>query len=64
MAGPVKRILADITGSTDFTSESFQTFLSRIQASGDVIGAKFESIYNKIKIFYTLLSSDSEFSKG
>jgi len=63
MAGPIKRILTDIVGSTDYTSKEFQKFLSEIKDIGKNVGEALEKGYNKAKKFFDLLSSNEEFQK-
>lgn len=63
MAGPVKRILLDMTGITDYSSEKFKTFQKKLEDVGRRVGEKFEQIYQRIKQFWGKLSADSEFQK-
>ncbi|NLW89984.1 MAG: tape measure protein [Syntrophomonadaceae bacterium] len=64
LAGPVKRVLTDIVGSTDFTSKKFQSFQAKVQAAGQKIGSRFEAMYEKVKKFYANLSKDPGFQKA
>jgi tape measure domain-containing protein len=50
MAVPVKRILTDLVGTTDFTSDEFKKFESRLRGFGTYIGSAFESIYKEVKV--------------
>ncbi|TMV49359.1 tape measure protein [Paenibacillus mesophilus] len=50
MAVPVKRILTDLVGTTDFTSDEFKKFEARLRGFGASIGSVFESLYKEIKV--------------
>lgn len=63
MAGPIKRILTDIVGSTDYTSDKFQAFLKKVEGAGKGVGEFFERSYNKTKKFFDSLSNDPYFKK-
>lgn len=52
MANPVKRILTDIVGSTDYTSNEFQAFLKKMEGAGRRVGEVFENSYYSVKKFF------------
>jgi tape measure domain-containing protein len=63
MADPIKRILEDIVGSTDYTSEEFQAFLKKMERAGKVVGEAFENSYFKVKQFFKDIFADEDFRK-
>lgn len=63
MAEPVKRILTDIVGTADYTSDKFQAFMKKLEGAGNRVGEFFEKSYNKAKKFFEQLSMDEEFQK-
>lgn len=63
MADPVKRILLDIVGTTDYSSEKFKAFQKKLEDAGRKIGEKFEQMYQRVKQFWGELSADPEFQK-
>jgi len=49
MAEPVKRILTDMLGMADYTSESYKQLGERLEEYGRRIGTKFERVYQGVK---------------
>lgn len=63
MAGPVRRILLDMVGITDYTGDRYKAFQEKLQDAGRRVGEYFERVYNRIKRFWSELSADQEFQK-
>jgi tape measure domain-containing protein len=63
MAAPVKRILLDITGLTDYTGEKYKAFAKKLEDAGRRIGEAFERTYGKAKRFFDELSKNEAFQK-
>ncbi len=63
MAEPVRRVLLDITGLTDYTSDKYKAFQKKLEDAGRKVGERIESIYNRLKQFWSRLSTDPEFQK-
>lgn len=61
MAEPVKRILVDIVGTTDYTSDKFKAFMKKLEDAGTSVGEYFEKSYHKAKKFFEQLSMDDDF---
>lgn len=63
MAQPVVRILQDMTGVLDPTSEKFKLFQEKAMSAGRRVGEYFERVYKRAKQFWGELSADPEFQK-
>jgi tape measure domain-containing protein len=63
MAEPVRRILLDLVGITDYTGAKYKTFQAKLQDAGRRVGEYFERVYKKVKQFWSELSADPEFQK-
>jgi len=64
MAGPVKRILLDIVGWSDYTGEKFEAFKAKLQRAGREIGERFEAVYKKAKAFFDQLARREDWQKA
>jgi tape measure domain-containing protein len=63
MADPVKRILLDLIGLTDYTGEKYKAFQAKLQDAGRRVGEYFERVYNRGKRFWGELAADPAFQK-
>lgn len=63
MAEPVKRILFDLVGLTDYTGEKYKAFQQKLQDAGRRFGEYFEQLYNRAKEFWAELSADKTFQQ-
>ncbi len=63
MAGPVRRILLDLVGITDYTGEKYKAFQAKLQDAGRRVGEYFERVYNRVKRFWGELAADPAFQK-
>ncbi len=63
MAGPVKRILLDLVGTTDYTSERFKAVQKKLEDAGKRVGEYFERTYKRIKDLWGEISKDPAFQK-
>ncbi len=63
MAGPVRRILLDLVGMTDYTGEKYKAFQAKLQDAGRRVGEYFERVYNRVKRFWGELAADPAFQK-
>ncbi len=63
MADPVRRILLDITGLTDYTGDKYKAFAKKLEGAGRAVGETFERVYNSTKQFFDGLSQDEAFQK-
>lgn len=64
MAEPVRRILLDIVGWSDYTGEKFEAFKAKLQRAGREIGERFEAVYQKAKLFFDQLAKREDWQKA
>jgi len=64
MAGPVKRILLDLVGLTDYTGEKYKAFQRKLEAVGRRVGENFERMYKETKVFFDKLIHSKEWEKA
>ncbi len=63
MAEPVRRILLDVVGLTDETGGAFEEFQKRLERAGEIVGRKFEQMYEGVKRFFHDLTNTPGFNE-